>query len=428
MHPFFFRNKCSVQVVFKLIFDASVTFVTSPTDGHLSTLSQNWRPCRCIRRPMVIVITILHLYLLKNELEKPSLRPRLSRLMFNLDIPLYFHGNTVLIVVILVFRDARVMSKDSDFCFHLFLDMFSNRVTRFKPFPSEVFDINLDTHHALSVSLFRLPRSSKNRADFYKRSNSSNINGQNYTCSKFLFLKQYIRAFVFLWCKDAVTCIGDYRCIMFFFNPGPCNRCNLCFQIWMLARLREGSILMRIWRMQLVQVPRVESISWKRNAQILMQIVFKYLPITWVMKEWLDSTWFAELWFTQLWVFNPFLPNPCTVSVHGLPSSFVNCHVRHFEQFRTIWIKLALLKQLRNMAMHSVWLFLQAQKCILKWVSQNASLNACPQGLLILFIFLQGTILYNMYQGCHQGRRQQKFTSIKRFVEVICAMPIFVGG
>ena len=29
----------------------------------------------------------------------------------------------------------------------------------------------------------------------------------------------------------------------------------------MLARLREGSILMRIWRMQLVQVPRVESIS-----------------------------------------------------------------------------------------------------------------------------------------------------------------------
>ena len=51
----------------------------------------------------------LQLYLLKNELEKPSLRPRLSRLMFNLDIPLYFHGNTVLIVVILVFRDARVM-------------------------------------------------------------------------------------------------------------------------------------------------------------------------------------------------------------------------------------------------------------------------------------------------------------------------------
>ena len=109
MHPFFFRNKCSVQVVFKLIFVAFVTFVTSPTDGHLSTLSQNWRPCRCIRRPMVIVITILQLYLLKNELEKPSLRPRLSRLMFNLDIPLYFHGNTVLIVVILVFRDARVM-------------------------------------------------------------------------------------------------------------------------------------------------------------------------------------------------------------------------------------------------------------------------------------------------------------------------------
>ena len=70
----------------------------------------------------------------------------------------------------------------------------------------------------------------------------------------------------------------------------------------------------------------------------------------------------------------------------------------------------------------------QTQKCVLKWVSQNASLNACPQGLLILFIFLQGTILYNMYQGCHQGRRQQKFTSIKRFVEVICAMPIFVGG
>ena len=41
----------------------------------------------------------LQLYLLKNELEKPSLRPRLSRLMFN----------TVLIVVILVFHDAQGM-------------------------------------------------------------------------------------------------------------------------------------------------------------------------------------------------------------------------------------------------------------------------------------------------------------------------------
>ena len=60
MHPFFFRNKCSVPVVFKLIFVASVTFVISPTDGHLSTLSQNWRPCRCITRPMVIVITIFY--------------------------------------------------------------------------------------------------------------------------------------------------------------------------------------------------------------------------------------------------------------------------------------------------------------------------------------------------------------------------------
>lgn len=33
-----------------------------------------------------------------------------------------------------------------------------------------------------------------------------------------------------------------------FFNPAPCNRCNLCFQIRKLARLREGGILMRMWR------------------------------------------------------------------------------------------------------------------------------------------------------------------------------------
>ena len=47
-----------------------------------------------------------------------------------------------------------------------------------------------------------------------------------------------------------------------FFNPAPCNRCNLCFQIRKLAtaawrRHPDANVA------QLVQVPRVESIGWK---------------------------------------------------------------------------------------------------------------------------------------------------------------------
>ena len=89
----FFLKTCSVQAVFKLIFVASVTFVTSPTDGHLSTLSHAFKLEAMQMHKEAhgnCHHNFLQLYLLKNELEKPSLRPRLSRLMLNLDIPHVF--------------------------------------------------------------------------------------------------------------------------------------------------------------------------------------------------------------------------------------------------------------------------------------------------------------------------------------------------
>ena len=131
--------------------------------------------------------------------------------------------------------------------------MFSIGVPHFKPFPSEVFAINLDTH-APSVSLFRLPRSSKNRADLEKRSNSSNsmfkkcIFEAVYKGLRFLVVQRCCKLYM-------------YRCIIYFFQPSPLQSMQSVFSYLKVGTAREGGILMRMWRMQLVQVPRVESIE-----------------------------------------------------------------------------------------------------------------------------------------------------------------------
>ena len=95
--------------------------------------------------------------------------------------------------------------------------MFSIGVPHFKPFPSEVSAINLDTH-APFVSLFRLPRS--RRTEQISKNDPTLQTSMDKYMFKILVFEAVYKSLVFFPCKDAVNCIGVY-CIIYFFQPSP---------------------------------------------------------------------------------------------------------------------------------------------------------------------------------------------------------------